>query len=130
VTGWASGRPGRSSVEAGLSLTTESTGGVNEMDDPHGEPLRRLAFHEAGHAVVAVLCHLGLGQVTIVEDDDCSGHASVTDPLRSWKRGDGPRQVVAESYVMSSYAGYAAEAVFFPGALPSGLSARGGQHRS
>jgi hypothetical protein len=41
------------------------------MTDP------RLAYHEAGHAVVGVALGRVVGRVSIVEDDDSAGHAAV-----------------------------------------------------
>ncbi len=44
--------------------------------------LESTAYHEAGHAVIARVLSLTCGQVSIIADDDSSGHAIIEDP---WK---------------------------------------------
>jgi ATP-dependent Zn protease len=78
---------------------------------------RTIAFHEAGHAVIAVKLDLEIEAVTI-DPVKGSGHGEgflgctfVNDPLLSWRRGDGPRRPLMESYVVTLFAGCAAEGV-------------------
>jgi ATP-dependent Zn protease len=78
---------------------------------------RTIAFHEAGHAVIAAHLGLEIGPVTIVPIEGPTpgerilGLATVTNPLRQWRRGDGPRRELMESYVVALFAGCTAEAV-------------------
>ena len=78
---------------------------------------RTAAFHEAGHAVIAVHLGLTIGPVTIVPvkgpgpGEGSRGSAVVINPLLSWRRGDGRRRPLMEAYVVALFAGCAAEGV-------------------
>lgn len=67
------------------------------------------AFHESAHAVTGRALGFGIGVVTIEGDDDGDGSVIVFNPLVGWTRGDGPRREIAERYILSLYAGGAAD---------------------
>jgi hypothetical protein len=75
-----------------------------------------LAHHEAGHAVAGFVLGFELGAITIKGEEDA--HAIVTNPLRGWKRGDGPRRQLARRYALALYAGAAAERLLPEQAAP------------
>ena len=75
--------------------------------------LQRVAHHEAGHAVAAVVLQLPYGSVTIVPGQDDLGYVMLPDPLAGWERGDGKKRPLAEAYVVATYAGLAAEHVIY-----------------
>jgi hypothetical protein len=75
-----------------------------------------LAYHEAGHAVAGFVLGFPLGEITTRSVED--GHAIVRNPLRAWKRGDGPRREIARRYAVVLYAGAASEKL-----LPEGAAA-------
>ena len=75
-----------------------------------------LAYHGAGHAVVGFVLGFVLGEITTGGVGDA--HAIVTNPLRAWKRGDGPRREIARRYAVALYAGAAAEKLLLEGAAP------------
>jgi hypothetical protein len=75
-----------------------------------------LAYHEAGHAVAGFVLGFPLGEITSRGVED--GHAIVTNPLRAWKRGDGPRREIARRYAVVLYAGAASEKLLPEGAAP------------
>ena len=54
--------------------------GGHPCDEKHPQTLT--AYHEAGHAVVAVYYILSIERVSIVEDDECDGHVASYSPLR------------------------------------------------
>jgi ATP-dependent Zn protease len=78
---------------------------------------RTAAFHEAGHVVIAAYLGLEIGPVTIVPvegpgpGERVLGLTEVINPLLSWRRGDGLRRPLMESYVVALFAGCAAEGV-------------------
>lgn len=75
-----------------------------------------LAYHEAGHAVAGFVLGFALGEITAGDAEEA--HAIVTNPLRAWKRGDGPRREIARRYAVALYAGAAAERLLPEGAAP------------
>jgi Peptidase family M41 len=81
---------------------------MSEADD--GD-LRAVAHHEAGHAVIGRLLGLTCGKVTIIPEDESQGYAEILNPLRNWKKGDGPKRPLAEIFCISLYAGAEAERV-------------------
>ncbi len=77
------------------------------------QSIQMTAYHEAGHAVAGFVARLPIGNATIVPDRKagCLGSVIVENPLRYWKRGDGPRKPFLEAYVVMLYAGDVAESV-------------------
>ncbi len=74
------------------------------------EQQRRLAFHEAGHAVLGRVLGLPCGGATIIAAEEHElGHAVIDDPIRTWGRGDGPRRPLIEASCVCLYAGAEAE---------------------
>ena len=45
------------------------------------ETLRRIATHEAGHAVIGRVLEITCWKVTIVPDEDTLGHCAMSNPL-------------------------------------------------
>jgi cell division protease FtsH len=76
---------------------------------------RRIAVHEAGHAVIGRALGLPVGQVTIRENEDARGRAQISDPIATWRRGDGPRAKLANSFVVMLFAGGEAERILLRG---------------
>jgi ATP-dependent Zn protease len=76
---------------------------------------RRIAVHEAGHAVIGRALGIPVRQVTILENEDARGHAEISDPIATWQRGDGPRAKLANSFVVMLFAGGEAERVLLRG---------------
>ena len=75
------------------------------------------SIHEAGHAVIGRVLGLPCGAVTINPGDvNELGHAIVSDPIREWERGDGPRRPMMEASCVCLYAGGAAERIICGGA--------------
>ncbi len=77
---------------------------------------KHLAYHEAGHAVAGFVLGFPLGEITTRSVED--GHAMVMNPLRAWKRGDGPRREIARRYAIVQYAGAASGKLLPEGAAP------------
>ena len=74
------------------------------------------AYHEAGHTVIGRVLGLLCGDVTIDSlNPGWSGETIILDPIRVWRRGDGPRRPLAEAYCVAIYAGTAAERIILDG---------------
>src|SRR5262245_9096517 len=71
----------------------------------------RVAYHEAGHAVAALIQRLDIGSVSVQASDDDLGFAIIDDPRRSWQRGDGRLQPLIKAFCSRLYAGWAAEII-------------------
>lgn len=69
----------------------------------------RAALHEAAHAVVGRAVGLGCGNVGLVADSTRVGFAETERPWLGWRRGDGSKNALIEAYIVTAFAGAAAE---------------------
>jgi len=90
-------------------------GAYDDYDGSDRLSHRRLAYHEAGHAVLDVLLNIHFNWVVATEKE---GWVDSSNPCVGWRRGDGPKAALARFWAISSYAGAAAEEVLGEGVAP------------
>ena len=88
-------------------------------------PLRRTAYHEAGHAVIDVLLDI---HFTWVVARRRQGWVNSSNPCVGWRRGDGPKAELAKRWALSCYAGAAAEEALGEGVEESYLEWDSAEH--
>ncbi len=85
-------------------------------------PKLQIAYHEAGHAVTAILLNLKIVTVTIERGEDSQGVCRVYGVMGYHYTNLRERKSIARNSILNSYAGFEAEKMFNPEADP-GFSA-------
>ncbi len=81
--------------------------------------LERLAFHEAGHVVAALILGRHFDYVTIVDDGDVPAHTKFIDsPLQQDRSDPITRRYAIETEIIVTLAGVAVEALMWPSNSP------------
>ena len=85
-------------------------------------PKLQIAYHEAGHAVTAIVLNLKIVTVTIERGEDSQGTCKVFGVMAYRYTNLRERKSIARDYILNSYSGFEAEKMFNPEADP-GFSA-------